>query len=83
MVVNDPPPRWVFHDLRRTTATGMAVLRISVEVVREVVNDASGTFGGVVGVYQRHSFEDEKREALDAWGNFVEHLSKTLVSRTV
>ena len=74
MVLNDPPPRWVFHDLRRTTATGMAVLRISVEVVEKVLNHASGTFGGVVGVYQRHSFEDEKREALDAWGNFVEHL---------
>jgi hypothetical protein len=28
----------------------------------------------VVGVYQRHSFADEKRKALEAWGGFVERL---------
>ena len=26
---------------------------------------------GIVGVYHRHSFADEKRAALEAWGNFV------------
>jgi hypothetical protein len=31
----------------------------------------SGTFGGIVGVYQRHDFAEEKRAALVAWGEHV------------
>ena len=32
---------------------------------------ARASFAGIVGVYQRHSFSDEKRNALEAWGKFV------------
>ncbi|WP_131113670.1 tyrosine-type recombinase/integrase [Lichenihabitans psoromatis] len=67
-------PAWVFHDLRRTAATGMARLGIALPVVEKVLNHTSGSFGGIVGVYQRHGFSDEKRTALEAWGRFVEQL---------
>ena len=67
-------PAWVFHDLRRTAATGMARLGIGLPVIEKVLNHTSGSFGGIVGVYQRHSFGDEKRRALDAWAAFVERL---------
>jgi integrase len=67
-----PVPRWTFHDLRRTMASGMARLGISLPVIEKVLNHTSGTFRGVVGVYQRHSFADEKRAALAAWASFVE-----------
>ena len=68
-------PEWIFHDLRRTAATGMARLGIGLPVIERVLNHVSGSFGGIVGVYQRHSFADEKRHALQSWGGFVERLT--------
>jgi integrase len=67
-----PPEHWTFHDLRRTMASGMARLGIQLPVIEKVLNHTSGTFRGVVGVYQRHSFAEEKRQALDAWASFVQ-----------
>src|SRR5262249_30435288 len=67
-------PPWRLHDLRRTVASGMARLGINLPVIEKVLNHASGSFAGIVSVYQRHSFADEKREALDAWGRHVERL---------
>jgi integrase len=69
----DTPP-WRLHDLRRTVANGMARLGINLPVIEKVLNHASGSFAGIVSVYQRHSFADEKREALDAWARHVERL---------
>ena len=63
--------RWTFHDLRRTAASGMARLGIALPVVEKVLNHRSGSFGGIVGVYQRHDFAGEKREALKSWSRFV------------
>lgn len=63
---------WTFHDLRRTMASGMARLGIQLPVIEKVLNHTSGTFRGVVGVYQRHSFSDEKRAALQTWASFVQ-----------
>ncbi|MFE3837901.1 tyrosine-type recombinase/integrase [Pseudogemmobacter sonorensis] len=67
-------PRWTFHDLRRTAATGMARLGIPVRITEAVLNHVSGTGGGIVAVYQRHDYADEKRQALDAWARFVAEL---------
>ncbi|WP_068111260.1 tyrosine-type recombinase/integrase [Tropicimonas marinistellae] len=64
-------PHWTFHDLRRTAATGIARLGIPVRVTEAVLNHVSGTGGGIVAVYQRHDYADEKRAALDAWARFV------------
>jgi len=64
-------PAWRLHDLRRTCASGMARLGINLPVIEKVLNHSSGSFAGIVGVYQKHSFADEKRAALEAWGNFV------------
>ncbi len=64
-------PHWTFHDLRRTAATGMARLGIPVRVTEAVLNHVSGTGGGIVGVYQRYDYDDEKKAALDAWSRFV------------
>lgn len=71
-----PPdmPAWWLHDIRRTVASGMARLGVNLPVIEKVLNHASGSFGGIVSVYQRHDFAEEKRRALDAWGAFVTDL---------
>jgi len=68
-------PAWTLHDLRRTAASGMARLGIGVHVVEKLLNHVSGTFSGVVGVYQRHNFLAEKRAAAQAWANFIDSLA--------
>lgn len=67
---------WHLHDLRRTAASGMARLGVSIAVVEKVLNHVSGTFAGIVGVYQRHDFADEKREALTLWAEHVTGLTR-------
>jgi integrase len=67
----EPPERWTIHDLRRTVATGLAGLGVALPVVEKILNHLSGSFGGVAGVYQRHAFAGEKRDALDKWAERV------------
>ena len=68
---------WRIHDLRRTVATGLQKLGVNLQTIEAVLGHASGSRSGVVGVYQRHSFDAEKRAALDAWGAKVEALQKS------
>ena len=62
---------WRFHDLRRTMATNMAMLRIQPHVIEAVLNHKNGVVSGVAAVYNRHAYIDEKREALTAWADHV------------
>jgi integrase len=63
---------WRLHDLRRTAATGLQRLGVRLEVTEQVLNHVSGSRAGIVGIYQRHDFANEKRAALEAWGEHVE-----------
>jgi integrase len=56
------------HDLRRTAASHMASMGISRLVVGKILNHAEP---GVTRVYDRHSYDAEKRQALEAWGRKV------------
>ena len=69
---------WRIHDIRRTCATGLQKLGVTLQVVEAVLGHTSGSRGGIVGVYQRHTFADEKRAALTAW---TRHLSALLEGR--
>ncbi|WP_234050428.1 MULTISPECIES: site-specific integrase [unclassified Xanthobacter] len=62
---------WRLHDLRRTMASGMARLGVPVHIVEKLLNHTSGTFAGIVSVYQRHDFATEKKEAAAAWGKHI------------
>jgi integrase len=64
-------PRWTFHDLRRTAATGMAKLGTPIHVNEAVLNHTAGKLSGVARIYNRHDYAPEKRKALQAWANFV------------
>ena len=66
-----PLPDWRFHDLRRTFVSGWAKLRIRSEVVESAINHISESFGGVRGVYNRYEYEDERREAMEAWAKHI------------
>jgi integrase len=71
-----PIERFTLHDLRRTLATGLQRLGVRLEVTEAVLNHVAGTRGGLVGVYQRHEFLDEKRHALNAWAAEVDRIVK-------
>jgi integrase len=66
-----PVDGWVFHDMRRTAASGMAGLGIAPHVVEAVLNHRSGTIKGVAAVYNRYNYAAEKRDALDKWATRV------------
>ncbi|MBO1021662.1 site-specific integrase [Methylobacterium sp. SD274] len=77
MPEGEPLAPWRLHDIRRTFASGCARLGVSVHVVEKALNHTSGTFGGIVGVYQRHDFADERRRAMELWAG---HLDVLLMS---
>ena len=57
-------PNWTIHDLRRVVRSGLSALRVPHEVTEAVLAHKPP---GIVGIYDVHEYEDEKREALEAW----------------
>jgi integrase len=62
---------WTPHDLRRTAASQITSMGFNRLVVSKILNHAER---GVTAVYDRHSYDAEKREALEAWGSKIEEL---------
>lgn len=59
---------WTLHDLRRTFSSGMAALGVSQTVVEKLLNHVSGgTLSPIAAVYNRYSYFDEMRDALQRW----------------
>jgi hypothetical protein len=52
----------------------MQRLGVSVPVIEKALNHISGTFRGIVGVYQQHDYADEIRIALQKWSDHVERM---------
>jgi integrase len=72
---------FVGHDFRRTTAslmTGMGIPRLTVKkILNHVERD-------VTAVYDRHSYDAEKREALEAWAKrLMKILSEAPIAQQV
>ena len=55
---------WSPHDLRRTARTNMARVGVLDEIGEEVVNHIKP---GVIGVYNKYRYDNEKKEALLKW----------------
>jgi integrase len=55
---------FTLHDLRRTCRTGLARLKVEPHIAERVLNHAQER---IPGTYDRHSYLDEKRQALDKW----------------
>lgn len=76
----DAKPGWRFHDLRRTAGTGMARLGVPTSTISRVLNHKEG---GVTRIYNRYSYLDEKRDALDRWTRHIEGLIRPPASNVV
>lgn len=59
------------HDLRRTCRTGLATLKVSDVVAEKIL---SHRLQGVLGVYNRATYEPERRAALMLWENHIQGL---------
>ncbi len=64
-------PPWRIHDLRRSCASGLQRLRVPLPVTERLLNHVSGSFGGIVGVYQRDALAEERATALERWAERV------------
>jgi integrase len=65
---------WRLHDARRSLATGLQRMSVRLEVTEAVLGH-EGIRGGIVGVYQRHRYADEQRQALQKWADHVARLT--------
>lgn len=60
---------WTPHDLRRTLSTRLHDMGVAPHIVEAVLNHVSGHKHGVAGIYNRASYENEKRAALTLWAD--------------
>jgi integrase len=58
---------WTLHDLRRTVSTKMAETGVMPHVIEAVLNHVSGHKAGVAGIYNRATYDVEKKAALERW----------------
>jgi len=69
-------PSWTLHDLRRSFASGLQRLGVAPHIIELALNHRSGTFRGVAGIYQRHRYEKEVREAFERWSQHIKILAQ-------
>lgn len=73
-------PPFTPHDLRRTAASHMTSIGIPRLVVAKILNHAES---GVTAVYDRHSYDQEKRQALDAWAKRLHEIVSDSIEENV
>jgi integrase len=72
-----PLPNWTLHDLRRTAKTLMARAGVRPDISERVLGHV---IAGVEGTYDRHSYADEKRDALERLAVMIKHILNPLTS---
>ncbi len=73
-------PRWTLHDLRRTARSLMSRAGVRPDIAERVMGHA---ITGVEGVYDRHSYRDEKAEALRRLAGQIEMILNPLPDKVV
>lgn len=66
-----PMERWTLHDLRRSARSLMSRAGVNPEHAERVLGHA---IGGVQGIYDRHSYREEKRIALAKLATLLEQI---------
>lgn len=59
---------WTPHDLRRTMRTGLSACNIRPDIAELTIGHKKR---GIVAVYDQHSFDTERRDALLAWEKYL------------
>ena len=67
----EPLPNWTLHDLRRTAKTLMVRAGVRPDISERVLGHV---IAGVEGTYDRHSYVDEKKDALEKLATIIEHI---------
>jgi integrase len=65
---------YTLPDLRRTFSSNLAALGTPIHVTEKLLNHVSGTLGGVAAIYNRHTYIDEMREAINAYEKHLNSL---------
>jgi integrase len=73
----EPIPNWTLHDLRRTAKTLMVRAGVRPDISERVLGHV---IPGVEGTYDRHSYADEKRDALEKLAIIIERILKPMLS---
>jgi integrase len=73
-------PPWVLHDLRRTARSLLSRAGVRPDISERVLGHA---IAGVEGVYDRHSYRDEKADALNRLAALVESIVNPAVGNVV
>ena len=68
-----PLPNWTLHDLRRTAKTLMVRAGVRPDISERVLGHV---IAGVEGTYDRYSYLDEKRDALEELAGMIEQILK-------
>jgi integrase len=70
-------PNWALHDLRRTAKTLMVRAGVRPDISERVLGHV---IAGVEGTYDRHSYADEKRDALEKLAAMIERILEPVPS---
>src|ERR1035437_5028181 len=73
----EPIPNWILHDLRRTAKTLMVRAGVRPDISERVLGHV---ISGVEGTYDRHSYADEKRDALEKLAGMIKRILNPLPS---
>ena len=65
---------WRLHDLRRTTASGLAKYRVQPHIIEKILNHKRGVMTDIEITYNLFEYADEKRHALETWAAHIERL---------
>ncbi|WP_176066934.1 tyrosine-type recombinase/integrase [Anaeromyxobacter diazotrophicus] len=69
--LGEPVTGWRFHDLRRTMATGIAMLGYRREVIDRILAHVPQKSDVTSSVYNRFMYDGEAMEAVQRWAGYV------------
>lgn len=81
-VLGEPVQDWRIHDLRRTLASGLAMLGYRTEVIKRVLGHAANTSDVTAVHYNWHNYDAEAMAAVQAWANHLTKLTSPKQSDT-
>ena len=73
--LGEPVADWRLHDLRRTLASGLAMLGVRAEVIKRVLGHAANANDVTAVHYLWHNYDAEALEAVESWAAYLAKLT--------